>query len=275
MPNIYRYIDFRKYLNDFIAEKKKNNPKFSIRLMAQKLDISPGTLVRILSGKRNCSAAMLPQFIDVLKLRERAADYFSLLVSFDQEKNTHEKNSIYDSILAFRNERIKKVEEAQYAIFDKWYYSVIRELIEIHAPVAQCSELVPLIRPKITLRQVEKAVQVLLAGGFIKQQSDGCFVPGERFLTTGDRWEHFAVQRFQKAMLDRAVAALLEHPKKERDISTVTVGLKESDLLHVSEILRKARQEILDLAEHTTLPEVVYQINFQAFKLSEKKEKEL
>jgi uncharacterized protein (TIGR02147 family) len=83
MPNVYSYIDYRKFLNDYVAEKKCANPKYSIRLMAQKLGISPGTLVRILNGKRNCSAALLPKFISLLKLRERAVEYFALLVQFD------------------------------------------------------------------------------------------------------------------------------------------------------------------------------------------------
>ena len=275
MPNIYQYIDFRKYLGDFIEEKKKLNPRFSIRLMAGKLGISPGTLVRILSGKRNCSPALLPKITAFIKLRERASEYFSLLVSFDQEKKISEKNRFYEKILTFRNERIRKVEQTQYAIFDKWYYSVVRELIEIHAPVSDCSKLLPLIRPKISLRQIENAIQVLLSGGFITQLEDGCLQPAERFLTTGDRWEHFAIQRFQKAMIDRAAEALVNDPKNERDISSLTIGLKESELQQISDILRKSRQEIIDLAEHTDSPEVVFQINFQAFKLSEKRTKEL
>ncbi len=271
MPNVYSYIDFRKYLNDFIAEKKIANPKFSIRLMAQKVGISPGTLVRILSGKRNLSPPMLPQFISILKLRERAADYFSLLVEFDQQKQQHKKNGTYEKILAFRNERIRKIPETQYAVFDEWYYGAVRELVIIHGPCKDYRDLGPLLKPQVSLRQLKKAVQVLLSAGLVRKREDGALVAAERFLTTGERWENFAVQRFQKAMIDRALIALAEDPKEERDFSTLTVGLRSDSLQQVRAILKKTRQEILDLAESMEKPEIVYQINFQAFRISELK----
>ena len=216
MLNVYSYIDFRKFLNDFITEKKSTNPKFSIRLMAQKLGISPGTLVRILNGKRNLSSNLLPHLITLLKLRERSATYFSLLVAFDQCKHTHEKNELYEKILSFRNERIKKVTKSQYALFDKWYYGVVREMIEIHGPLKDYHELAPLIRPPVPLRKIEKAVQILLAEGLIKKHNDGSLISADRFLTTGERWESFAIQRFQKEMLDLAAGAgLLSQERQE------------------------------------------------------------
>lgn len=268
MPNLYSYIDFRKFLYDFVAEKKFSNPRFSLRLMANKINISPGTLVRILNGKRNLTLNLLPHFVSFLKLRERAAEYFTLLVEFDQAKNLADKNSIYDKIITIRKERFTKVTDSQYPLFDKWYYSVIRELVEINQPVRDCRQLVPLMPRSITLRNIENGINALLSAGLIKQQADGSYIPGERFLTTGERWESFAIQRYQKEMMEQGIEALHNNSREDRDISTLTVGLTGNDMVHLREIIRKARQEILDLAEKTDTPEIVYQVNFQAFKLS-------
>jgi len=274
MPNLYSYIDFRKFLQDFVEEKKCSNPKFSLRLMAGKLDISAGTLVRILNGKRNLTPNLLPHFISFIKLRERAAEYFNLLVKFDQAKHHAEKNDIYDTILTFRKERFSKVTDSQHPLFDKWYYSIIRELVVIHAPVPDGRSLVELMPRSVTLRQIEKGLSVLCDAGLIKKQQNGVYTPGEEFLTTGERWESFAIQRYQKEMIEQGMEALLNNPRGDRDISTVTVGLAENDMPQLREIIRKARQEILDLAEKNKTPEIVYQVNFQAFKLSRQKNRE-
>ena len=55
MPNIYNFIDYRKYLLEYIAEKKLSNTKFSCRMLSLQLGVSAATFVRILNGKRNLS----------------------------------------------------------------------------------------------------------------------------------------------------------------------------------------------------------------------------
>jgi uncharacterized protein (TIGR02147 family) len=267
MPNIYEYIDYRKFLRDLIAEKKIANSGYSCRVLASRLGISAATLVRILNGKRNLSKKLLPKFVEYLKLRERSAEYLRLLVQLAHVKGPEKKNAIYQKILDFRSERIKKVLPQHYSIFEDWYIGALRELIDIKGKFINVKSLVDDLRIPITLREAEKAISVLKNSGLIQQKENNNFYATEKLLTTGEKWESIAIQRYQKEMIRLSENALMNFSKDERDISTLTIGLSEDGIYRAKEIIRRARQEILAIAEETKR-QYVYQLNFQFFPLT-------
>jgi uncharacterized protein (TIGR02147 family) len=268
MPNIYTYIEYRKFLVDAIAEKKLANPKFSCRSLALRLGISAATLVRILSGKRNISTKLLPKFVDYFKLRERAAQYFSLLVELVHVKGGEKKNLVYQKILDFRSDRVKNILPQHYTLFEKNYLIALREIIDIKGSIEESGSLAKSLRPEIPVREVEKAIQALLAMDLISQGENNRYVASETLLTTGEKWESVVIARYQSEMIKLADRALMNYPKDERDISTLTIGISSEEIIQVKEIIKRARQEILAVAESSKKREYVYQLNVQLFPMS-------
>ncbi len=268
MPNIYHFIDYRKYLREYITERKLKNPKFSCRMFSRQLGISAATFVRILNGKRNISKKMLPKFIDNLKLRERAAEYFSLMVELANVKETADKNAVYQKMLDFRSNRVKTIKPFQYSVFEKWYLAVLREIIDIRGKIDDNKTLASFILPPVSAHEVSKAVNMLINMGMIIKKKDDLAFAKEKLLSTGENWESIPIHNFQIQSARLGERALLHIPKEERDISTLTVGLSSEDFYKVKEIIRRARQEILALAEDSVKRERVYQVNFQFFPLS-------
>jgi uncharacterized protein (TIGR02147 family) len=268
MPNIYTFIDYRKYLLEVIAEKKLSNHRFSCRMLSMQLGISAATFVRIVNGKRNLSKKMLPKFIAYLKLRDRASEYFHLLVDLSQVKDPERKNAIYQKILDFRSERVKTIQPSHYALFDNWFLPVLREIIDIRGTVADHHCLADMVRPPLPVREIRKAVRTLTDSGLLTTDKNGRYCSSDKLLSTGDTWEHIAISRFQGEMIRLAGEALLTIPKKERDVSTLTVGVSGDDIIRIKEILRRTRQEILSLIEGSSDREYVYQLNTQFFPLS-------
>ncbi len=268
MPNIYGYIDYRRYLMDYIKEKKVNNPKFSCRLFSSRMGICAATLARILNGERNISRKLLPVFIAELSLCEKSAEYFSLMVKLTVEKNPENKNVIFQKMLDLRSERMRKVNPIHYSLFEKWYLIALREIIDIKGKIENVCSISESLRPSIPVREVENAIKILKNLEIIFEDGDGCCHATEKLLTTGEKWEHVAIQKYQSEMIRLANYALMNYPKHERDISTVTVGLSSDDLMKVKEILRRTRQEILAIAEDSKRREYVYQLNMQLFPVS-------
>ncbi|MBN1308036.1 MAG: TIGR02147 family protein [Chitinispirillaceae bacterium] len=268
MPNIYNYIDYRKFLLEFIAEKKLLHPRFSCRRLAVRLGMSAATFVRIVNGKRNVTEKMLPRFIDYLKLRDRASEYFSLMVELAQVKGAERKNDAYRKLLEFRSERIRTIRPRHYSLFEKWYLVALREIIDIKGTIVSAKGLAKALRPSITVREAEKAVDALRETGMIFEGKDGRFHASEKLLSTGEKWESIAVHHFQLEMARRAEEALLRLPKEERDFSTLTIGLSSAEFHRVREIIKKARQQILAIAEDSIDREYVYQLNTQLFPVS-------
>ena len=274
MPNIYKFIDYRKFLLEFITHKKLKNHRFSCRQLATQLGTSPATFVRILNGKRNLSKKMLPKFIAYFKLRERASEYFGLMVELAHVKGADKKNAVYRKLLAFRNERIKTIRPLHYSLFETWYLAALREIIDIRGTIGSAKSLAAMVQPPITPRQATRAVDTLRGMKVISEGKRGRSSASDKFLSTGEKWESVAIGDFQVQMARLAEEALLHVPKDERDFSTLTLGLSEADFYQVKEILKKARQEILAVAEDSAKRERVYEINMQLFPISTKLSKD-
>jgi uncharacterized protein (TIGR02147 family) len=268
MPNIYTYIDYRKFLLDVIAEKKLTNPRFSCRQLSKRLGVSAATFVRILNGKRNVSKKLLPKFIDYFKLRERAAEYFSLLVEMAHVKGAEKKNIAYKKILDFRSERINNIAPQEYSLFEQNYLIALREIIDIKGDIKDFESLGKSLRPEVSGREAKKGLQTLLNLKMIAEGENKRYYAPETLLTTGEKWESVAIQGYQSEMIKLADNALMKYPKDERDISTLTVGVSSEEIVRIKEILRQARQEILAVAEHSQSREYVYQLNVQLFPMS-------
>ena len=268
MPNIYKFIDYRKYLLEIVAEKKITNPGFSYRMFSVQLGISAATFVRIINGNRNLSKKLLPKFVANLKLRDRASEYFRLLVELAHVKDPEKKNILYQKILDFRSERIRKLHPSHHSLFDKWFLPVLREIIDIRESVSSHRRMAGMVRPPVRISDIRKAVGTLVDSGMIIRDDDGRYIASDKMLSTGEAWENVAISRFQGEMIRLAGDALLNVPKEERDITTLTIGVSGDDLTRIREILRRTRQEILSLIEDSPDREYVYQLNMQLFPLS-------
>ena len=79
MPGIYGYFDILEFLRADFEERRRKNPRYSLRAMASKLELNSATVVRIMNGKRNVSKNLIPRFVVYLGLREREAEYFDCI----------------------------------------------------------------------------------------------------------------------------------------------------------------------------------------------------
>ena len=73
------------------------------------------------------------------------------------------------------------------------------------------------------------------------------------------------VRRFQGQYMRLAERALDEIPVDERDMSSLTVTLRWSDLPRVREKVSELRRQIQNIAQEGPEPEGVFQLNVQLF----------
>lgn len=108
MQSIFYYQDYRKYLHNFYTECNLRNPKFSLRAFAAKLELNVSNIVRVMSGERNLSTSSLERVINYLKLREREAEYFTLLVKIQSVKKQYREAKPLWTGVAVQENEIKK-----------------------------------------------------------------------------------------------------------------------------------------------------------------------
>jgi uncharacterized protein (TIGR02147 family) len=270
MIDIFAYSDFRKYLNDFYEAEKKRNPHFSHRYVARKVGFSSsGFFSKIIQGKTNISNDLALRFAEFLKLKKNEADYFGLMVLFNQAKSHADKKRWFEKIVAFSKSKIKIVEVSQYEFFEKWYYVAIRELLSFVKFSGDFKQLAKMVEPPITPAQAKKAIHLLERLNLIRKNENGTYAQSDVLISTGYDAKSVAINNFQLATLDLAKESVDRFTKEERDISTLTLSFSGELYTTIHERLNGFRREILELAKNDACPvDRVYQVNFQIFPLS-------
>jgi uncharacterized protein (TIGR02147 family) len=270
LEDIYSYYDYRKYLNDFYKEKKSKDAFFSFRYISRRVGIDHGLLIKIFQGERHIGSKSISRFSDLLKLSPRQTEYFGLLVLYGKAKTDDEIRHYFEKILAFSEVQSHKVESDKYEFYQKWYYTAVREIINILPFSGDYTGLSSMVEPPITPAEARKAVALLERLGFIRRNAEGFYEQTAPFITTGEGWKSTAIRSFQKECLHLAERALDEIPKDTRDISTVTLTLDDNGFEMVRERIVAFQKELIGIAGACEKVNRVYQVDLQVFPMTKK-----
>lgn len=253
-------------LNSHLEAKKAKNPRFSLRMVAKKLDISPAYLSKILSGKKplplaraRALAALLE--LDALALRqlERA------VVAKKVNAPATEANA------SFRLEEAALPSESfavsqSFGALDNWYYLPILEFVT-------CTDFAPeLIAQRLGLQPAvaERAWDKLLAEGFVVHE-DGRWTKVARKLRFPAARIDPRIQKQHLKMLEKAGEELTYRKTAEdfarRMVLGASVATNEESFL---EAKRYLEESLFKAAEMLTRgpADRVYYLGMQLFPLS-------
>jgi len=265
-PEIFDYLDHKQFLKAAYEFQKDKHRGFTHQVIAQQLGLqSTGYFSLLLQGKKNISGRLLEGLAEIFKLKKKEAEYFELLVSFHQSKLPNQKKKFFDRIISLRKKKKKIIGEKQYEFYNKWFYSVIRQIIAIYPFSGDFKKLANSVIPKISIGEAKEAMEVLEKIGLIQKLESGSFRVNSPVISTGDEWQSAAIHNVQMEMVDLGRDALTRFPKNERDVSNLTVTLSGKAFEMVQKKLKQTREEILEIARNNLEADMIYQCNFQVF----------
>lgn len=271
--NIYEYLDYRQFIKDFCEERMRDNPHFSYRYISSKAGIkSSGYLSMIISGERNLTDLLAKKIAAVFKLNKKECVYFIALVHFNQARSVEDRAGYYKEILSCQSNPVKTLFQDSFELYDRWYYSAIRELVEIFPINNNYIEVSKLLNPQVKPSEVEKALEVLTRLQLIYMGSNGFYRRTDEVITSSRQPHSYILQQFQMQFLDIAKGAYDRYEKEEREVSTLTLSIDHPTYLLMKERLARCRMELLELARNVKNPTCVYQLNMQIHPLSVTKE---
>jgi len=272
MRSVFEYIDYRKYLSEYYAFKKKTSRAFSYRYFSSKAGFaSPVFLKLVIEGKRNLSRASIEKFCSALQLAKKEALYFKNLVLFDQAKTTDEKQEHYAVLRSIENAVSEKaLETDQYDYFSNWYTVVIRELVTLIDFKDNFQLLGSSVIPPITAREAEKSVELLKRLHLIAKKPDGRYEQTDSAITTGaGDVGLMAVRRFNKEMVLLAAKTIDDLSREKRNVSGITIGISPSMYKIICSEIAAFKDRIVSLVHRDQSSTSVYQLNVQLFPVSE------
>ncbi len=269
-PDIFEYLDYRRFLADYYTAAKANNSAFSYRYFSRRAGYSsPNFLKLVIDGMRNISIDSIDRFASALKLNATETRFFANLVAFNQASNAEEKNEAFERVAASR--RFKKARRLDRAFFNYlscWYYPAIREMIGrtdfVEDPEWISQELVP----TITMAQAREAIDLLLELGLVVRDEDGALTRGEAAIATEHEVHSLAVANYHRQMLKRAADSIELTGSTYRDLSALTLSIRSETVAELKERIHNFKEIIADLCDRDESPNAVYQLNIQLFPLN-------
>lgn len=270
-PDIYGYLDYRRFLRDWFEAKKTANPRFSHRVFARMAGVaSPSLLLAVMEGKRNLTPVTIEGFCSALSLSAETMDFFEALVALDQAESHDERNKAWERVRAvrrFREARRLAGEGVEY--LSCWYYPAIRELASCDDFRADPDWIATRLRPRVTPAQARKALEVLQTLGLLRPDKSGHLVAADASIVTPHEVAGLAAVNYHLGMIERARDALTTVPADERHYCAVTVAIPMSLVPRLKRELDAFQERLLDLCDASVDPrERVYQLNLQLLPLS-------
>lgn len=275
MESIYRYLSYRRFLEDWFEEKKKQNPRFSHRAFSKRCQQkSPSFLKDIISGRRNITAQQEDAVIRILGLSAEEKHYFLDLLTIEQSKDPTQQDRAFERIAAARRYHgSRKLEGESYRYLSRWYCPAIRELANRDDFRADPDWIKNQLRPKITKTQAEEALQILKDLGMIRILKDNTVETMEGSFATAKQVEGLAVHNYHQEMLSLAKEGVSRFSPELRHFLALTVGIPRSLLPELKKELNDMATRLFDLCEENNNDfEQVLQVQLHFFPLSNTKD---
>jgi uncharacterized protein (TIGR02147 family) len=270
MKSIIEYIDYRLFLKDYYLYQKQRFKYFSYRFFAKKAGIkSPTFYKEVTDGRKNFSRNMIERCCKAIDFNPKEAAYFKSLVLFNQAKTATEKQEHYIVLRSMENSISEQVlNPDQYDYFAQWHTVVIRELATMLDFRDNWELLAQCVLPAITAREAKASVELLLRLKFIEKAPGGGYAQKDSAITTQAGIASLAIRHFNRAMIQKALEALDEVPKNQRDIFGVTIGISPNMYELISAEMEAFKDRIVTMVSRDRESSRVYQLNLQLFPVS-------
>ncbi len=273
-PNIFRYEDYRLYLADLYRHLKARQRGFSHRYFSKRAGFrSPNMLQLVIEGKRNVTARTVGKFIRGLALNQQESEFFVSLVEYGQAASPEEKSRAFRRMAKSRRFReIHELHREVFRFYTQWFHIVLREMIQLDGFVADPGWIAQNILPRISKEQAARALKLLLKLNLVKKSADPKLIERtDPIIATAPEVKSLAVMNFHQSMINLAAQSLSTVSAEERDITSATLGIRQSELPRIKKKIEAFRKSLLAESEAgEQKPDRIYQLNIQLFPVTQR-----
>ena len=267
MKPVTEYMDYRRYIRDYYAERKAVG--FSWNAFAASAGLSsPVFLQYVCEGRKNLSEKTAARVAKAMGLVGYDVEFFGLLVAYGNAKDEPAKKKALERISAFAETHKVRVTGAdEYEFFKSWKNSVVREIAPA-LPGATHKQLSIASRRRIPTTEVSEILDFLWQAGYLEQDDSGNYRQTNRSLCMGAT-DKAVKTELQRQMAELALDALEKEPAEKRNMTGLTLGVTRDKYAQIVAELADCRRRIVAIAASDDSTEEVYRLNMQLFPLTD------
>jgi uncharacterized protein (TIGR02147 family) len=228
----------------------------------------------IVTGHRPLSVKAAERIAEAIGLKGRQRKFFLLLVEYKQERDAGLREKVYAKLVETKkDDMVPGLQKDYLEYFSSWENSVVLELIVQSKGKVSIAELHEKLWPNITQNRLEKAVETLLSIGFLeKTDESSVYKVVTKSVATARNVRSLALVRYHHNMIELARDSLLAVSGSRRDISALTLSVKEEDLEKIKVDIENFRKHMMETYDNSEVADQVYQLNLQLFPFTKKVE---
>lgn len=266
-PNIFQYLDFRKFLKDAYDWKKQNHKGYSQRTFISDAGLPESCsslLPAIINGRRNLSQNQRVKFGLALGLKEKNYDYWDTLVQFNQAKGMVEKNFFFEQLQKFHRSKARIISQTQMRFYSKWYYNAIWNYFGLYPNQNHPGVIAASLFPKISIPQVKEAIDLLLELNLIRRTANGYRVE-EMHLSTENDVKSLVARQYIEELTKMSLEMLSQVPSTNRQYNALMFGVNETGFLAIKDRIRSFQEELREIIDQNKDGDRIYTLTMQLF----------
>ena len=266
-PQIFGYIDFRKYLSDFQKWKQEEDKGFNKSNLSKLLGL-PNTrsyFTDVLNG-RVVSPAFIERFANVFGLDKDESRYFMALVKFNQADNSDERELYFDQLVSLNRTPKNVLDKECFQYYRDLHNSTIRAILNFIDFNDDYNALAKKVFPPITGKQAKDSVSLLLRLGLLNLDSKGFLRPTDKSISTPDYTKDEIIKNFQIQSVELAKWCILKNQNVRQIIATNVISISDTGYKRLEKKIEKFRSEVRALVHKDEDPaDKVYHLDILLF----------
>jgi uncharacterized protein (TIGR02147 family) len=248
-PNIFEYIDFKKYLSAWRESEKWINPGLTHEYLCAKLGQKNRTYFSdVEKGRKHVGPEVLSRMTKLLNLNDEETKYFRALVGYGQTATREEREFWFEQVVQLNNTPKKIVDKKTYSFYKEWYHTTVRAFLETCDFKGDYGEASRRLYGRVSPKQVRESVKVLKSLGLISANERGFLKPTDKILSTGDAAKDELLRQYHLSNNDVLKSILEKDEPNTHDSTNLTVGVSREGIERIVKRIRQLRAEIISIA---------------------------
>jgi uncharacterized protein (TIGR02147 family) len=270
-PSIFKYLDYRQYLKDFLAHKRETSSTFSLEQLGRRTGcLTKSHISLIVSGKRALTTKRATALGVALGMNSKEIAYYHKLIQFNQAKDPTEKEHFLSEMMSQLGRSMgENISMKTYQVLEEWHGLAIIELARLPGFDPNPHAIAARLKGLLTPQEAKRATKLLLEVGLLKILDDGAVAPTNLTIRTSDEVNSIAIRRYHKSCLELGKKMVETEAVAEREFGSVHILIKPDDIPKLKDIIKNFREQVLALAPNEPVENAnVTQVNVQMFKVS-------
>jgi uncharacterized protein (TIGR02147 family) len=271
-PDIFEYIDFRKYLTAWREAEKAHNPGITHEYLSTKLGQKNRAYFSDLEkGRRSIGQGVLERLTKLLTLSTDEAKYFRAIVGYCQPITCEERDYWFEQVIQLNNTPKRLVDKKTYSFYKKWYHTTVRAFLETCDFIDNYAEASRRLYGRVSPKQVREAIGNLISLGLITPNDKGFLKPTDKVLTTGDAVKDELLRQYQLSNHDILRTILDKDEPHTHDSTQLTFSVSQEGIERIMKRIKQLRSEIISIVhKDEKKAERVYKVAIHTYAESRK-----